>query len=210
MTRRMLQFRDHFRFTRLVLLAGLLSCATAAIGCAAGHPYLKYEPASDPPRIAEPQSPPVTVEVSDHRTDQDMWGAENALGEKLQYVPANNMAGMLKEAFATELKNRGYVEKAGGSVVLVTLSFYQANRINDNVVGRSIASIGMQVEVKRPDGSIAFSRFILGKSEPWVHAHPSGYDFEPYDQLGDAAQAAMQQGLAETFSDRAFVDALNS
>lgn len=191
-----LQSPARFRLARHILPAGLLSfLAIAAPGCGAAFGHPKYDPMPTPARIAQSQSPPVIVKVSDHRTSMDI---------PYQVAPT------LTKAFDVELKNRGFVEEADGNVVLATLSFYLANHEPELFTassGKTTASIGMQVDVKRPNGSTVFSRFIVGQSEPWEDAHPCTDDF---DQLTYAVQAAMQQGVAQAFYDPAFLDALKT
>jgi hypothetical protein len=125
-----------------------------------------------------------------------------------EYVPYNDVPEMIKGAFETELRNRGFVKGADGNVVSVSISFYRADQIQTSLLGETVASLGIDVNVKHPDGSTAYSRFILGDSRPWEADHPPEHNIRY--QITNAVEAAMQDALAEVFSDPAFIDALKT
>lgn len=196
---------SRFRFPRRLMP---ILAVLAASGCwGPAHEYVKYEPTRAPDKVAEAKSPPVSVQVTDKRSATvAMASSAQIMTDSFAYVPSNDMAGMLKKAFALELKNRGFTGGSGGNVVSVSLSFYRADRLRTSSEGEMAASMGFDVTVTRADGSTAFSHFILGQSQLWLGFHPPADDS---DRLVSAMQAAMQEALAKTFSDPAFINALN-
>jgi hypothetical protein len=67
--------------------------------------------------------------------------------------------------------------------------------------GDATATIGMQVTVKRPDGSVAYDKYITGQSKDWIEVAGE-------DNAGHELSAAMQDGVAKVFADSAFIDSL--
>lgn len=190
----------------------LLVCTSLCmIGCTqVTHQYLKYEPISGPPKLADAKSPPVSVEVTDKRTSTTLLTRTSGyFGEfTVEYVPYNDVPEMIKEAFETELRDRGFVRGASGNVVSVSISFYRADQMPTSFFGETDASLGIEVTVKHPDGSTAYSRFVLGDSRPWEAEHPPEHNIKY--QITNAVEAAMQDALAKVFNDPGFINALKT
>ena len=163
----------------------------------------------DVSKVPQAKSPPVTVDVFDKRTDKVVMTADDVtllVGFKREFVPYNDMVRFLADAFNTELKDRGFIEGAGGTVISANLSFFRCDQMPDLPVPETAASIGIDVTVKRPGGSVSYSRFVLGRSEPWQKIHPPEENLKY--PVTNPMQAAIQDALANVFSDPAFLDAL--
>ena len=183
------------------LMAGVLLMLS---GCAftTGHADLAYQPTTQATKLAAPDSPHVSVVVTDKRSTQVVGQKINGFGMKTADIVSNtDVPGTLKSAFETELNSRGFTEGAGGDVVLVTLSNFENQFTLGFFSGDATATIGMQVTVKRPDGSVAYDKYITGQSKDWVEVAGE-------DNAGHELSAAMQDGVAKVFADNAFIDSL--
>jgi uncharacterized lipoprotein YajG len=184
-----------------VLLAATLVMLS---GCAftTGHVDLAYQPTTQATKLAAPDSPRVSVVVTDKRPTQVVSQKINGFGMKTADIVSNtDVAGTLKSAFETELNSRGFTEGAGGDVVLVSLSNFENQFTLGFFSGDSTATIGMQVTVKRPDGTVAYDKYVTGQSKDWVEVAGE-------DNAGHELNAAMQDGVSKVFADSAFIDAL--
>jgi uncharacterized lipoprotein YajG len=173
-------------------------------GCAftTGHVDLAYQPTTQATKLATPQSPRVTVVVTDRRPTQAVGQKINGFGMKTaDIVSDTDVPKTLKNAFETELNSRGFSEGAGGNVVSVSLNNFENQFTLGFFSGDSTATIGMQVTVKRPDGSVAYDQYVTGQSKDWVEIAREG---NAERQLN----AAMQDGVSKVFSDDAFIASL--
>lgn len=125
-----------------------------------------------------------------------------------EYVLYNDVPAMIKDAFNQELKGRGFVNAAGGSIVSVSISFYRADQFQTFPLGETEASLGIDVAVKNRDGATPYSRFIVGLSKEWQADHPPEHNIKY--QITNAVEAAMQDALARVFNDPAFIAALKN
>lgn len=174
-------------------------------GCAftTGHVNLAYEPTSEASRVATADSPRVIVEVIDKRPTQTVGQKINGFGMKTaDIVSDNDVAATLKSAFETELHSRGFADGAGGDVVSVRLSNFQNQFTLGFFSGDAVATMGMDVTVKRPDGSVAYNKYITGESKDWI-------ELAGEDNAGRMLNGAMRDALAKVFSDNAFIEALS-
>lgn len=184
-----------------VLLAATLVMLS---GCAftTGHVDLAYQPTTQATKLAAPDSPRVSVVVTDKRSTQVVGQKINGFGMKTADIVSNtDVPGTLKSAFETELNSRGFTEGAGDDVVLVSLSNFENQFTLGFFSGDATATIGMQVTVKRPDGTVVYDKYVTGQSKDWVEVAGE-------DNAGRELNAAMQDGVSKVFADSAFIDAL--
>jgi uncharacterized lipoprotein YajG len=184
-----------------VLLGATLLMLT---GCAftTGRVDLAYQPTTQATKLAAPDSPRVSVVVTDKRPTQVVGQKINGFGMKTADIVSNtDVPGTLKSAFETELNSRGFTEGAGGDVVLVSLSNFENQFTLGFFSGDSTATIGMQVTVKRPDGTVAYDKYVAGQSKDWIEVAGE-------DNAGHELNAAMQDGVSKVFADSTFIDAL--
>jgi uncharacterized lipoprotein YajG len=183
------------------LLAAMLLLLS---GCAftTGHVDLAYQPTTQATKLASPDSPHVAVVVTDKRPTQVVGQKINGFGMKTAEIVSNtDVPGTLKSAFETELNSRGFTEGAGGNVVSVSLSNFENQYTLGFFSGDATATIGMQVTVRRPDGSVAHDKYVTGQSKDWV-------EIAGEDNAAHELNAAMQDGVSKVFSDSAFIDSL--
>ncbi len=189
-----------------VRLVAILAASTVLLsGCAftTGHVNLAYEPTTEVSKAAAADSPRVRVEVTDKRPTQAVGQKINGFGIKTaDIVSDSDVAATLKTAFETELHNRGFTDGAGGDLITVRLADFQNQFTLGFFSGDASASIGMEVAVKRPDGSVTYSRYVTGESKDWVELAREG-------NAERMLNGAMRDGVAKVFSDNAFIEALN-
>jgi len=144
----------------------------------------------------------VALVVTDKRPTQVVGQKINGLGMKTAEIVSNtDVPGTLRSAFEAELNSRGFTEGAGGNVVSVTLNNFENQFTIGFFSGEATATIGMQVNVNRPDGSLAYDKYVIGQSKDWV-------EITGEDNAGRELNAAMQDGVSKVFSDSAFIDSL--
>jgi uncharacterized lipoprotein YajG len=173
-------------------------------GCAltTGHVDLAYQPTTQATNLATPASPRVSVVVTDKRPTKVVGQKMNGLGMKMADIVSNtDVPGTLKSAFETELKNRGFTEGGGGNVISVSLGNFENQFTLGFFSGDATATIGMQVTVTRPNGSVAYERYITGQAKDWVEV--AGEDNAQHE-----LDAAMQDGVSKVFADSAFISSL--
>jgi uncharacterized lipoprotein YajG len=173
-------------------------------GCAltTGHVDLAYQPTTQASKLAKPESPRVSVVVRDKRPTQVVGQKMNGLGMKMADIVSNtDVPGTLKSAFETELKNRGFTEGGGGNVISVSLGNFENQFTLGFFSGDATATIGMQVTVTRPNGSVAYDRYITGQAKDWVEVAGE-------DNAQRELDAAMQDGVSKVFADNSFIGSL--
>ncbi len=173
-------------------------------GCAltTGHVDLAYQPTTQATKLATPASPHVSVVVTDKRPTKVVGQKMNGLGMKMADIVSNtDVPGTLKSAFETELKNRGFTEGGGGNVISVSLGNFENQFKLGFFSGDATATIGMQVTVTRPNGSVAYDKYITGQAKDWVEVAGE-------DNAQRELDAAMQDGVSKVFADNAFIGSL--
>lgn len=189
---------------RIAIPALLAATLLFFSGCAftTGHVDLAYQPTTQTTRLATPESPRATVVVTDKRPTQVVGQKINGFGMKTADIVSNSdVPGTLKSAFETELNSRGFTEGAGGNVISVSLNNFENQFTLGFFSGESTATIGMQVTIKHPDGSVAYDKYVTGQSKDWVEITGEG-------NAERVLNAAMQDGVSKVFSDSAFIDSL--
>lgn len=187
--------------------AGAVAALTAMLlisGCpfTTGHVNLEYHSQTPATRVAEAGSPRVAVEVSDKRTTQIVGQKINGWGMKTaDIVSDTNVPGILKSAFQNELEDRGFTVGPRGALIAVALSSLN-NQFSLGVFsGEAEANIGMDVSVKRPDGVVAYDKYITGNYRGSSMAATAG-------MAQRTLNAAMRDAISRVFSDSAFIGAL--
>ena len=185
----------------LALSAGI---ALSLGGCAftTGHVDVSYQATGYATKVAQPDSPHVTVVVADKRPTQTVGEKINGFGMKTADIVSNSdVAATLKSAFESEMNSSGFMEGTGGNLVSVSLSNFQNQFTLGFFSGDATATMGMDVTVKRPDGSVAYSKYITGQSKDWVEVAGE-------DNAQRMLNGAMQDAVAKVFDDTDFIHAL--
>lgn len=203
-----LRHADLARLAPILIRSAFSVLLTASLllisGCAltTGHVDLAYQPTTQASKLAKPESPRVSVVVRDKRPTQVVGQKMNGLGMKMADIVSNtDVPGTLKSAFETELKNRGFTEGGGGNVISVSLGNFENQFTLGFFSGDATATIGMQVTVTRPNGSVAYDRYITGQAKDWVEVAGE-------DNAQRELDAAMQDGVSKVFADNAFIGSL--
>lgn len=189
-----------------IIAAISVPAALFVSGCAltTGHVNLSYQPTTQATKIAGANSSHVMVDVSDKRPTQVVGQKVNGYGMKTaDIVSDSDVPGTLKGAFETELSNRGFMVGPGGTVISVRLDNFENQFTLGWFSGDATASMGMDVTVKRPNGSIAYNKYITGQGKDSVEIAGEG-------NAERMLNAAMQDGVFKVFSDSAFIGSLEA
>jgi uncharacterized lipoprotein YajG len=164
---------------------------------------LSYTPQISVDKIAGADSVMVKVEVSDVRTIRDKVSCKkNGYGmEMASIVATNDVAQTLQKAIEAELVSRGF---SRGDVVLV---FAELQKFyNDFKSGfwswTALSEVTMNIQVKKKDGSILFSKVISaeGKNE--------GIQLASGENARIALDEALKNSVAMLMSEKAFINAI--
>lgn len=187
----------------LKLFGTLLVVIFLASGCALTKDYvvLSYDPQTNVEKIKGADGVKVKVEISDIRTIRDKVSSKkNSYGmEMAPIIAQNDVVNLLKKAIETEFKNRGF-EMADGSVqVLAELNKYYSDFKTGVWAGKAVAEVVMNLQVKKPDKSILYSKLITGENTLTVQL-ASGKNAKL------ALDAALKDAVSKLFADAAFMD----
>jgi len=155
----------------------------------------------------DPKLPPVEISVLDKRPTPVVGHPIGAFGEKEGVIISESRApAALKTAFEIELRSEGFRIGPGGNNLMVALSFFQSQYLHPLFRTQAVASIGLEVTVRRPDQTIAYNEFIVGQSEQDAETH-----FESGEEwASDVLNAAMNDAVDKTMADPAFLEALKT
>jgi uncharacterized lipoprotein YajG len=172
-------------------------------GCALTKDYvvLSYDPQTNVEKMKGADGVKVKVEISDIRTVRDKVSSKkNSYGMEMAPIIAQNDIGdLLKKAIEAELKNRGF-EVADGSVqVLAELNKYYSDFKTGFWAGKAVAEVVVNIQVKKPDKSILYSKLVTGENALTVQL-ASGKNAKL------ALDAALKDAMSKLFADAAFMD----
>lgn len=183
----------------VVAVAALSSCALTT-----EHINLSYTPAANVQVVAGASSIPVTVVVSDVRTNTERVSSKvNGYGQEMAGIISNqDIAGLVKSSLETELRDRGYPLSTNGVSVLCEIyDFY--NKFQSGFwSGTAIASVRLNIKVRNPDGSYIFSEMVRGEGRTEKIQLASGKNAQP------ALDAALRSALADLFQRQDFYQSL--
>jgi len=187
-----------------ILAAGLLS------GCIflpdkQLYVSIAYNPQTGVSPIAGAGEGKVKVEMIDSRSTVYKVSDYDAFPSTVTGIltATNNTASdAVRSAIETELASRGFSLAGGNVVVVVELSrFY--NTFKSGVwSGTAVAQLNMNVQVKRADGNIVFTKLVAAEGiTPHIQRQSE-------KNAKIALDAALQDAMAKLFSDGTFADAL--
>ena len=190
---------------RLALL-GLIALSLAQC-VPTRHVNVAYQPSLRNAKEVDPKLLPVTVRVVDKRTTQVVGHPIGAFGEKEgEILSEGDVPSNLQKAFEIELRNEGLSIGAGGNNVILTVSFFQSQYLHPLFHTRAVASLGMEVAVKRRNGTLVYDNFVVGQAEHDAETHSDSSPTWASYVLNEATQNA----IAKTIADPAFLDALKT
>ncbi len=197
---------EKMRLFRGLQRAGILfAIAFLATGCALTKDYvvLSYDPQTNVEKIKGADAVQVRVEFSDVRMVKDRVSCKkNGYGmEMAPIIAQNNAAQTVKNAIEAELKNRGFHLTEGSVLVLAELNKYYNDFKLGFWSGRAVAEVVMNVQVKKPDRSILYSKMIAGESSHTVQL-ASGKNAKI------ALDGALKDAISKLFGDPLFIDSI--
>jgi uncharacterized lipoprotein len=191
---------------QLLLIGTGFFAVTFLSGCALTKDYvsLSYVPQANVVKIDGADAVTVKVDVTDIRSIKDKVSAKkNGYGREMAAIIAKeDVAEILKKAVEVELVNRGFRLSGGGIAVAAELSRFYSDFKMGVWSGSAVAEVTMNVQVKKADGSIGFSKLVTGIGSKEHLQLASGANAK------DALDAALKDAVGKLFGDTAFVDAL--
>ncbi len=199
-------WNGQMKLSKCLQLAGfLLAMAFFISGCALTKDYvvLSYDPQTNVEKIKEADTVKVKVEISDVRAIRDKVSNKiNSYGMDMAPIIAqNDVPDTLKKAIEAELSNRGFELADGSVLVLAELNKYYNSFKTGFWSGRAVAEVVMNVQVKKPDKSILYSKMITGENTHTVQL-ASGKNAKI------VLDAALKDAISKLFNDTSFLDSL--
>ena len=155
----------------------------------------------------DPKLKPVTVMVIDKRPTTVVGHPLGFVGEREGNITSEDAASAaLKKAFDIELRNEGFRIGTGGNDVILTMTHFESQYVHPLFQTRAVASIGVEVKVRKPDGTTAYSSYIVGQADQEAETHFEGNE----TWISDVLNAAMEDAVVKTLNDPAFMSALGT
>jgi len=153
----------------------------------------------------DPRLKPVTIVVIDKRPTTVVGHPLGFFGEREGNITSEDeAAAALKKAFDIELKNEGFTIGTGGNDVVLTMTHFESQYVHPLFHTRAVASIGVEVKVRKADGSTAYSGYVVGQADQDAETH-----FESDEtSISDVLNAAMDDAVTKALDDPAFMTAL--
>lgn len=173
-------------------------------GCAftTGHVDLSYQPSTDVTKVAEAESPPVAVQIIDKRPTKTVGQKINGFGMKTADIVADtDVPQTIKDAFETELTNRGFTDGPNGNQVVVTLDNLQNSFTVGFFSGEATSTAGMDVAIKNVKGASIFDKYFTGQSKDWI-------ELATPENAQKMLDGALKDAIGKVFADQDFLDAL--
>ena len=148
-----------------IALAFVVMVLTSGCAVTIDHVDLRYDPQPGARKVQGAEEVKVKVEVSDFRDVKDKVSAKkNMYGmETAAIVSTRDVTQVVSEAFEAELQNRGFRIGSGDVLVFIELQkFYNDFKIGD-WSRAAVAEVVMNVQVRKPNGEVLFSRSVRGK-----------------------------------------------
>lgn len=192
---------------RRVLFAGAAFLAVSFLsGCALTKDYvsLGYVPQTNVVRVAGAESVPVTVTVKDVRAVKDKVSVKkNGYGMEMAAIIAKeDVAEILKSAIGVELNARGFRLDGGGVALVAELSKFYSDFKTGFWSGKAIAELTMNVQIRKRDGTIGFSKLVNGGGGKERIQLATGSNAKV------ALDAALRDAVSQLFADSEFIEAL--
>ncbi len=194
-------------FARRYHSANIIIALAAALflaGCAftTGHVDLSYQPSTDVTKVAETESPPVAVQIIDKRPTKTVGQKINGFGMKTADIVADtDVPQTIKDAFETELTNRGFTDGPNGNQVVVTLDNLQNSFTVGFFSGEATSTAGMDVAVKNAKGANVFDKYFTGQSKDWI-------ELATPENAQKMLNGAIKDAIGKVFADQDFLDTL--
>lgn len=178
-------------------------------GCALtrDHITLDYVPMESAEKIANAEKIQLLVAISDQRNSKDRVSCKkNGYGMEMASILSKNDVNLLiKQALVTELANRGFSignDYSNCVLIDVELNKFYNDFKNGFFAGESLAEVILNVKIKKPDGTFAFSKSIMGSGEKKPIYLFTGTNAKI------TLESALQNAISKIVSDQEFILAL--
>jgi len=196
-----LQYFSRFATTTIsaMVAIGLCGCALTK-----DHIALNYTPQQNVAKVAGAEEAGVVVSVADTRAVRDRVGSKkNGYGmETAEIIATNDVALVLSKALETELSARGFKIQPGSAKLDVELN----KCLNDFKMGMwsgsAIAELVINVQLKKADGTIAYTRLLS------TEAQNTGIQLSSGENAKIALERAFQNSIRVLMEDKQFIDTL--
>ena len=189
----------------LFTLVGLAVVALSN-GCALTKDYisLNYVAQSNVAQIAGADQVSVKIDITDLRSSKDRVGSKkNGYGQEMAAIIAKeDVTDTVKKAIETELSQRGFKVSGGDTLLMIQLVKFLNDFKPGFWSGDAVAEVMMEVQLKKVDGSIAYSKVVSGEGKNPSIQLASGANAKV------ALDAALQNAVERMFGDPVFIDAL--
>ena len=191
------------KFRTLRLLATPFIIMLILTGCGLKQDYItiSYTPLSGVQRVNGADGVSVRVQVADERKTKEHVGRK---GDEYNFlariIAQDDLAGTVAKAIQNELQNRGFTLADGAGVVFVEL--IKAYNEFKGFPEKAVAELIMNVQVKKPDGSIIFAKSVTGEGIN------SGVMLRTGSNAKVALDAALKDAVSQLVNDGAFIGAL--
>jgi uncharacterized lipoprotein YajG len=197
------------------LLLGTLCLVVALLsGCPFTKSYISisYIPQTNVARIYGADAVTVRLDVKDIRPFKDRVSTKVVaktpadglvpIPEAKAIIAKGDVGSTVKAAIEAELANRGFGLGEGGVSVILELSKFYNDWKMRLFSASAVAEVTMHVEIKSTDGSLVFSKAILGEGVK-----------DPVFLVGgssakEALESALRDAVSKLISDAEFIDAL--
>lgn len=191
---------------KFLSISGSLLAVAFLSGCALtpDHIRLAYVPQANVSKIDGADVVSVRVAVTDSRSIRDKVSAKkNGFGmEMAPIIAQEDVADTLKKAIEAELANRGFRLNDGMVAIATELRKFYSDFKVGFWSGSALAEVTMDIQVKKPDGSLSFSKRVAGKSRKDRLMLASG------ENAKAALDDALKDAIAKLFADSEFIKAL--
>jgi uncharacterized lipoprotein len=177
-----------------------------AAGCALTTDYvtLSYAPQVGVSKIEGAEAIKVNVEVLDVRAVRDKVSVKkNGYGmEMAPIVAKEDVAKTVATAIEAELTNRGFATAPGSVKVFVELQKFYNDFKSGFWSGTAAAELIMNIQIKKPRGTIVYSKLLAGEGSI------PGIQLASGENAQSALDAALKDAVTKLFDDSSFIKAL--
>ncbi|MCX6985691.1 MAG: YajG family lipoprotein [Lentisphaerae bacterium] len=151
---------------KLIAFCLMASLLVLAVGCAitTDSVNLKYLPEQNVAKINGADKVTVAVTLTDSRSTKDKISCKkNGFGmEMAAIISKDNVATLVSGAITDELRNRGFNIHDGNVTVAISLTkFYNDFKLGF-LSGSASSEVVCNVQVKKLDGSINYTKVVIG------------------------------------------------
>ena len=191
------------RLALLLSLGAALGASLVSSGCGLRKDLIEigYQAAASAPKVQGADAVGVGVRMVDSRAIKDNVGRKGSEFDYLgPFIPVNDVAVTIAKALEQELVHRGFKLESGGVPVLVELRKFYTEFDRQAAIER--AEVIMDVQVRKPDSTVVFSKTVIGRSAK------SGLIVIAGDDAKETLDAALKEAIGGLVNDKDFLASL--